>query len=444
MEIKLPNEITKITQLFNQAGYTLYLVGGAVRDALLNKTFKDWDFTTDATPEQILKVTPKGFYNNQFGTVGLETEVGIIEITTMRQESSYADKRHPSKITWTTKITEDLKRRDFTINAVAFDLQNQTLIDPFLGQKDLEQRIIRAVGDPVKRFQEDALRLVRAVRFATQLGFTIEENTFAAIKESARLVIHISWERIRDELLKIISSDFPYEGMLLLRSSGLLQFILPEVEKCFGVIQEGPKHDRIYDIGEHSLRTLKFCSSPDPIVRMACLLHDVGKLTTYHKESDGNVTFYGHDIVGSKIAEDICQRLRLSKKQTDRVVKLVRYHLFTVDEHQTDSALRRFIRNVGEENLDDIFILREADRLGGASNPSSWRTEHFKNRIKNLLVKHFTLSDLAVDGKDIMQTLEIKPGRKVGEILQKLFAEVEEDMSKNNREYLLQKAKQLV
>jgi len=232
--------------------------------------------------------------------------------------------------------------------------------------------------------------------------------------------------------------------MILLKNSGLLKFILPELDKTFGIVQEGPKHVRIYDIGEHSFNSLRFCSSSDPIVRFATLIHDVGKVDTFKVQEDGNVTFYGHDVVGGKIALKICQRLRLSKKDTDRVVKLVRFHLFTVDEKQTDSAIRRFIKNVGLENLDDMFALREADRLGGGTEkPTSWRLEKFKERIKEVLHKPFSITDLKVNGEDVMETLNIPPGRKVGEVLESLLQEVQEDQSKNNREYLLERIKQL-
>lgn len=444
----LPKEITDLAEKFNNSNYKLYLVGGVVRDLLLGKNLKDWDFTTDASPEDILKILPEGFYNNQFGTVGLSTPLGIFEITTMRKEGDYNDSRHPSTITWTTDITKDLARRDFTVNAMALKLplQNHSLniIDPFNGQFDLEKKLIRAVGNPNIRFSEDALRLIRAVRFATNLGFTIEQKTFESILKNANLIKNISWERIRDEFLKIIGSDFPYEGIYLLRNTGLLEFILPELKKCFGIMQEGPKHDRIYEIGEHSALSLKYCPSPDPIVRFATLIHDIGKPETVNIQPDGNVTFYNHDIVGAKIAQKIAERFRLSRKQIEKIVKLVRWHLFTVDENQTDAAIRRFIKNVGVENIDDMLSLREADRLGGGTmRKTSWRLEKFKERIKEVQIKPFSVTDLKVNGKDVMDVLKIKPSRKVGEILGKLFQEVLEDNSKNTREYLLERIKQL-
>ena len=287
MILNLPKEVEEIMKKFVDSDYQIYIVGGAVRDLIMGREVNDWDFTTDAKPEEILKVIPEGFYNNKFGTVGISARstsevnqdenlahtsevsgAGLYEITTMRHEGDYTDHRHPVDVSWTDKIEEDLARRDFTVNAIALGKENK-LVDPFEGQNDLEEKIIKAVGDPEKRFKEDALRLIRAIRFAAQLNFKIEDKTFAAIKENSSLIQKISWERIRDEFFKILSSENPYEGVLKLREVGLLQIILPELEDCFGIVQEGPKHDRVYDIGEHSLLSLKFCSSKDPLVRFA-------------------------------------------------------------------------------------------------------------------------------------------------------------------------------
>ncbi len=476
MNIDLPKEIIELSKKFQDAGFMLYAVGGVVRDLLLKKEPKDWDFTTDATPDQILKIIPEGFYNNQFGTVGIsaslldnsynrqiqlptnekrdneQTNNEIYEITTMRKESGYFDSRHPDNISWTKNVEEDLGRRDFTVNGMAMNLANwpvselasSLIVDPFGGQADLQNKIIRAVGDPNKRFQEDALRLMRAIRFATQLQFSIEEKTFKALKDKAQLIQNISWERIRDELFKILASENSYQGIITLRETGLLQFILPELERCFGVVQKGPKHDRIYDIGEHSFLSLKFCPSANPLIRFATLIHDIGKPDTYKVEADGNATFYGHDVVGASIAKKVAERLRLSKKEIEKVWTLVRYHMFTVDEHQTDSAIRRFIKNIGFENVADMFALRVGDRLGGGTETeTSWRMENFKKRITEVMTKPFGISDLKVNGSDVMEILKLKPSPKVGEVLQTLFEEVVEDSSKNEREYLLDRIRRL-
>lgn len=443
---KLPPQVKNILEKFQDQNFQIYIVGGAVRDLMMGNKVTDWDFTTDAKPEEILKTLPEGFYDNKFGTVGIPDKEGIFEITTMRKEGVYQDARHPSAVVWTNQIEEDLARRDFTINAIALSEVGgqQEFVDPYQGKKDLENGLIRSVGDPAQRFKEDALRLMRAIRIAAQLNFEIEPDTFRAIKENAPLLKKIAWERIRDELFKIIGSENAYEGLMKIRETGILQIILPEVDKCFGIVQKGPKHDRIYDIGEHSLLSLKYTPSSDHLVKLAALLHDIGKSKTYRVEKDGNVTFYQHDVVGGNLVLGVAKRFNLSKKQTDKLHKLVRWHMFTVSEHQTDSAIRRFIKNVGMENIEDIMALRVGDRLGGGTETeTSWRIERFKERIKQVLEKPFAISDLKVNGNDVMKTLKMKSGPKVGKILQKLFEEVMEDDSKNNREYLLKRISQL-
>lgn len=457
MKYALPEEAQIILDKFKKANFQIYVVGGAVRDLLLEKEVKDWDFTTDAKPEEILKVIPEGFYDNKFGTVGLTIGNGVFEITTMRKEGVYRDYRHPAEVSWTDKIEEDLARRDFTINAFALSATGE-VIDPFNGQTDLKNKIIKAVGDPNTRFQEDALRLIRAIRFATELEFDIEGKTFRAIQKNAHLIKEIADERIRDELFKILASMNPrlpspsgeaiggqaYIGIVKLREAGILQIILPELEACFGLKQEGPKHARVYDIGEHSLLTLKHTPSTDPLTRFASLLHDIGKSETVATGADGNVTFYNHDFAGGKIVLKIAKRFNLSKKQTDKLYRLVRWHMFTLDENQTDSAIRRFIKNIGKENVPDMMALRIGDRLGGGTQKAiSWRMEKYQERIKEVLKKPFSISDLKVNGNDVMVVLNIKPGPKVGEILQDLFEEVLEDSSKNNRGYLLETIRQI-
>lgn len=441
MQITFPKNIADIYKLVS-TNHQIYLVGGALRDHLLGQTIKDWDFTTSATPEELQQIFPESFYNNSFGTVTIPLKNSpasdLVEITTMRRESDYQDNRHPSQVTWTDNIEEDLKRRDFTINAMAFDYTKQTIIDPFKGQSDLNNSVIRCVGNPDTRFQEDALRELRAVRFAVQLQFTIEPTTFSGIQKNAQLIQNIADERIRDEFLKILASKYPYDGLILLKNSNVLENILPELTDCFGIVQQGPKHDRVYDIGEHSLLALKACSSTDPIIRFAALLHDIGKPKTYKVSTDGNATFYNHEIVGAKIAKQICQKFKLTNSQTELITTLVRWHMFSVDEHQTDSAIRRIIRNIGVKNIDSMLVIREADRIGGGTqNATSWRLENFKSRIKQVLTKPFSIGDLKINGQDVMTELNIQPSRQVGEILQKLFEEVLEEDSKNTREHLL-------
>lgn len=438
MKFNFPPFVLKIFDTFHDAGFEIYVVGGIVRDLLLDRPLGDWDFTTNATPEEILKLFPDGFYNNIFGTVGIQDESSEkpYEITTYRRDVGYSDKRHPDRVEWGLSLEEDLARRDFTIGAMALD-RAANLIDPYEGQKDLSQKVVRAVGDPITRFDEDSLRMMRAVRIATELGFTIEDKTFEAIKHHAGSLPTVSSERIRDELLKIMASDFPAGGVLLLRSGGLLPLILPQVERAFGVEQKSPKRHHIYDVGIHLVESLKHTPSKDPLVRLATLLHDIGKVDTQKVLKSGVITFYNHEVVGARMTREIADSLKLSKKQKDKLWVLVRWHQFTVDDRQTDSAIRRFIRNVGHENLQDMIDLRVGDRLGGGAQETSWRLEKFKERIEEVQHQPFSVKDLKVNGRDVMEILGVPSGPKVGEILNNLFAEVEQDVSKNEREYLI-------
>ena len=455
MNEHIPQEILNIYNKVKEAKFEIYLVGGCVRNLLLRRPVKDWDMTTNATPEEILKAFKKGFYDNRFGTVGIPfhtTEYeGVVEITTFRTERGFSDKRRPDIVEWGKSIEEDLARRDFTINAIALKLtmsdkrQATSIIDPYQGQKDLESKIIRAVGDPKKRFKEDALRLLRAVRIATELSFKIEENTWKEIESDSFLIKEVSGERIRVELLRILSSDRSYEGIMMLKDSSLLNYIIPEIMEGIGISQKRPGRHHTEDVFTHNVLSLKFCPSTDPIVRFAALLHDVGKPKVMSKDDEGLVIFYNHEVSGANIARDICGRLKFSKKEKDKVVNLIRWHMFTVDEKVSDAGIRRFIRRIGVESVKDMMDLRIGDRLGGGTQTAeSWRLKFFKKRIEDQLKPlPFSINDLAIDGNDIMKELNIKPGPKIGEYIQKLFEEVDEDLAKNNREYLLKRVKDL-
>lgn len=443
----IPKEIKQIYSKVQDAGFEVYFVGGCVRNMLMNIPVKDWDLTTNATPEQTSKLFSDSFYDNQFGTVGLPTKSnGVVEITTFRTEHGFSDRRHPEKIEWGKTIDEDLSRRDFTMNAIAMKINgNQSLTDPFGGQKDIGNKIIRTVGNPKERFKEDALRLLRAVRFATVLDFDIEKETGREIVNDSNLIKHISGERIRDELIKILSSDDPYKGIMFLKSTGLLKHILPELLEGEGVSQVRPGRHHTEDVLTHNLLAMKLTPSSDPIVRFATLLHDVGKPDVKGEDEEGLVTFYNHEVAGAKIAYEIAKRLHFSKKETDRIVNLIRWHMFSVDEHITDAAVRRFIRRVGVENVKDLIDLRIGDRLGsGTQTAESWRLKKFKERIEDeLKPAPFSINDLKVDGNDIMKELHLKPGPQVGKILEILFEEVDEDLSKNNKEHLLKRMKEI-
>jgi len=464
MKVKLPKFVRYILKTVADSGHTIYIVGGVTRDILMKRESNDWDFTTDATPEIITALFENSFYDNKFGTVGIINlgdkqnefiKPEVFEITTFRKDIGYSDRRHPDKIEWGKSLEDDLIRRDFTMNAIAFKPNpvNQPLnkeyweleiIDPYNGQNDIQNNIIRAVGNPDERFREDALRMMRAVRFSTQLGFTIEPKTFQAIQKKINLIEKISGERIRDELLKLLSYPQAANGYRLLHESGLAKKILPEVEQGYGVEQKSPGRHHIYDVWTHSIMSLQFCPSKDPIVRLAVLIHDIGKPLTVNKEQNGTITFYNHEIVGEYLAKNIARRLRLSRNEQDRLVKLVRWHQFSVDERQTDKAIRRFIRNVGLENLADILTVRTADRLGGGARETSWRLESFKNKLVEVQKQPFSVTDLKINGNEVMKILNIKPGPMIGEILNQLFEEVEENQELNTEKYLENRIKKFI
>ena len=432
----IPKEIVNIIKIFKKNNWQIYIVGGAVRDLIIKRTVQDWDLATNATPQDIIDLFPKNsFYNNKFGTVTVVNKKKKIEITTFRSEAGYSDKRHPDKVAWGKTIQEDLSRRDFTINAIAMNYAKDKieLIDPFDGQKDLKKALIRAVKNPEERFSEDALRMLRAIRISSQLGFTIENKTFTAIKKNASAMSKISRERVRDELWKMLQSPFPAEGFIFLKNSQLMPFVIPELEKTYDVAQA--KH-HIYDVWTHSLEALRHCPSKDPLVRLATLLHDIGKPAAARGTGEER-TFHNHEVIGAAIARRIAGRLRLSNKEAERLWRLIRWHQFTVNENQTDKAIRRFIKNIGKENLADILDLRIGDRLGGGARRTSWRLELFKKKLAEVQKQPFSIKDMKVNGKDVMKALSIPPGPRVGQILKLLFTEIEDHKKLNNRRYLL-------
>ena len=435
----MPNQVTEILDRFEKAGYEIYIVGGVVRDALLEKELYDWDFATSATPKEILQLFPNGFYDNKFGTVGIENPgERPFEITTFRTEHGYSDNRRPDVVEWGKTLEEDLKRRDFTINAMAMDV-NMNLIDLYGGQGDLKNKLIRCVGDPNERFSEDALRMMRAVRIAAQLGFTIEQATLQAIQTNTGKIRQIAIERVKDELFKLLASDYPADGYLLLKNAGLGKEILPEMEETFGVEQKSPDRHHIYDVGTHSVESLRHCPSTDPVTRLATLIHDVGKVKTKRVGTGGRITFYNHEMESTKVAKKIAERMRLSKKEADKLIKLVRWHQFTMDEQMTDSAVRRIINNVGGGYVEDLIALRIGDRVGSGARPSSWRFELLKKRFEEVQRQPFSIPDLKIDGHDVMKIKKVPPGPIVGKYLQMLFMEVTEKGLANEREVLSDK-----
>jgi len=424
--MKIQPNIKKILQKLQNSGYEAYLVGGCVRDLLMNKEPKDWDICTNAKPNQIQKLFLKSFYNNKFGTVTVLPEK--TEITTFRKEAKYSDKRHPDSIEFTDSIEEDLKRRDFTINAMAFDgkkVVNQT--------QDLEKKLIKTVGNPKDRFSEDALRMLRAVRFAVQLNFKIEEKTKQAIKKHYNLLKYIAKERIRDELIKIINSKNPYQGIMLLKELKLLKYIIPELETGIGIAQN--KH-HIYTVFEHAVLSLKN-TRPGLELRLAALFHDIAK--PFAKKGQGiDATFYNHDILSAKWAVKILKRLRFTSEITKKISTLIRNHMFLSDpEKITEAGVRRLIRRVKPKNIQDLINLRIADRLGsGVPKARPYRLRYFEYLIDKVSRDPINVKMLKINGNNIMQILQIKPNPKIGLLLKALLNEVLDDPAKNNKKYL--------
>lgn len=444
----LPEEIQTIITKLHDAGYEAYAVGGCVRDVLLKKTPADWDVATSATPVEIQKIFPKSFYANKFGTVTVLSPSpnpgeggGEVEVTTYRTEANYSDQRHPDSVAFTKNIEKDLARRDFTINAMATD--GEKILDPFHGQPDLKGQLIRAVGEPAERFAEDALRLLRAVRFAAQLSFTIEENTLAAIKSHAADIAAVSAERIRDELIKIVMSDQPETGFNLLEQTGLLKEILSELQEGVGIEQN--KH-HVFTVFDHNIKSLQFAAHYNyPLaIRLSALFHDVGKPRT--KKLQGyDYTFYAHDIVGARMTEKLLRRLKFPNEVVDKVTHLIRHHMFYYDIGKvTEAGARRLLKRVGKEHFDDLIKLRIAERKGsGVPKAQPYRLRHLQFLVEKASQAPLTTSELAIDGNDIMKELALAPGPQVGGILNALLAEVIEDPIKNNREYLMKRAEAL-
>jgi len=447
--MEIPKEVKFAVEQLKKNSFEAYIVGGCVRDFLRGMEPEDWDVATNAKPAEIQKLFPKSFYSNQFFTVTAQTgsknpKLKEIEITTYRKEAKYTNKRHPDQISFAKTIEEDLARRDFTINAIALGLKSQItnskliLIDPFNGQKDLENKIIRAVGNPEERFSEDALRILRAVRFNVTLGddWAIEEKTSQAIKKNAPWLQAISKERIRDELIKIIMSERAAEGMALLRELGLLKYIIPELEEGCQVTQN--KH-HIYECYEHYLRSLDYAAKKDfnQYVRLAALFHDIAKPRV--KKGEGpDATFYSHEIVGAKMTVQILNRLKFPKKDIEKIAKLVRYHLFyyNVDE-VSDSSVRRLVRQVGSENMKELLQVRMADRIGsGVPKAEPYKLRHLKYVIEKVSQDPISVKMLKVSGNDVMRILNVPPGPQVGQVLDVLLGYVLEEPEKNKKEFL--------
>ena len=454
----IPDEAAKATMRLKDAGFEAYLVGGCVRDLFLGRKPVDWDITTNATPEEIMASFENTFYTNDFGTVGVvnETEeesLKIIQITPYRTESGYSDSRHPDKVKWSKKLEDDLARRDFTVNALALSLAEKKgnewateIVDNFGGLKDLKLGVIKAVGNPDERFTEDALRMLRAVRVSAELEFSIENDTFAALYKHRNLLKNISAERVRDEFIRIIMSPHPMMAFETLKVSGILEIILPEILEGAGMEQNAANS---FDVYEHIMRTLEHAAKKNFTleVRLAALFHDIGKPRSRRwGEKTKQWTFYGHDVIGAKMAKSIMERMKFPMKTIENVVKLVRWHMFFSDtEAITLSAVRRMVANVGKEHIWELMDVRTCDRIGtGRPKESPYRLRKYHSMIEEAMRDPISVSMLKIDGKRIMEVGKIAPSPTIGFVLAALLEEVLEDPKKNTEKYLEERTQELV
>jgi tRNA nucleotidyltransferase (CCA-adding enzyme) len=434
-----------VCKRLRDSGRRAWVVGGSVRDLLLGRDAGDWDIATDALPKEMMRIfshaIPTGI---EHGTVTVLAGGTPYEVTTLRGETTYTDGRHPDAVVFVDDIAADLARRDFTVNAIAIDPVNGEIIDPWGGMRDLEQRILRAVGNPLDRFTEDGLRPLRAARFAATLELEIEPATLAAIEPALGTYRKVSAERIRDELVKAMKASKPSRAFDIMRMTGMLAVSLPEMLQAVGCEQN---HFHAYDVWQHSLATLDACGGDAPL-RFAALLHDVGKPRTREvSDKTHDFTFYHHEIVGAKMAAVILERLRFSNEERARIVGLIEHHLVCYTPEWSDAAVRRFVRRVGKERLADIFALNRADVRSKGTDASAdlAATDELEARVASVVAAKDALSvrDLVVDGQDVMRELRIGPGRKVGEVLECLLEKVIEDPKLNDRETLLRMIRDL-
>lgn len=445
----IPAEVSRVTEALEASGFKAYLVGGCVRDLILGRTPKDWDVATDATPEEIQGVFGEedSFYENSFGTVGVvnretaDESLKVVEVTPFRVESGYSDFRRPDEVKFSKKLDDDLHRRDFTVNAIA--LSKGQFVDPFKGQEDISARILKAVGEPDRRFSEDALRMLRAIRLSAELDFSLESETAAAISRNAKLLGHVSRERVRDEFSRILSSAKPMVGLEMANRLGLLEFLSPHFCAMVGVEQGKQAHK--YDVWEHSLRSLQHAADKGYSleIRTAALLHDVAKPPTKRVEN-GQTSFYGHEVVGARIARQILEDLRFPKDFVANVVSLVRWHMFFSDPDKiTLSAVRRIVSKVGKDRIWDLVNLRICDRIGtGRPMEEPYRLRKYKSMIDEALRDPISVKMLAVNGETLKE-LGVPVGPSYGHILHALLEEVLDNPALNTKDRLSGRALEL-
>ena len=451
MKDRVPLEVRTITAKLREAGFDAYLVGGCVRDMLLNKAPKDWDVTTNATPPKLQELFPDSFYENDFGTVGVKTgsedsSLSIVEVTPYRTEGEYRDKRRPESVTFGDNLEEDLARRDFTINAIAYDDSKGHLVDPYKGQEDVVAKVIRTVGVPEERFEEDALRLMRAVRLMAELAFAIDSETAAGIEKKADNLGHISRERIRDEFCRILLSHDPMMALQVAYKLGILKYVSPALEAGIGVDQN---QAHSYDVFGHLMHSVQHAADKEWAldIRLAALFHDISKPETRRwSDEKGDWTFHGHEVVGARVTKKIMEDLHFSREMSEKVVKLVRWHMFFSDPDQiTLSAVRRMITNVDEENIWDLLNLRICDRIGtGRPKEQPFRFRKYKAMVEQALRDPISVSMLETDGSRLMKEFHMKPGPQIGHILNALLEEVLDDPSQNSPEYLDARTRELL
>ncbi len=452
METKLtiPKEVQDVSDALQAAGFEAYLVGGCVRDLIIGREPKDWDVTTNATPEKIQSLFEDTFYENDYGTVGVVTQsenprLKVIEVTPYRTEGKYSNARHPDEVHFTESLSDDLKRRDLTINAIAYDAASATVVDEHGGREDLAAKRVKTVGNPHERFEEDALRMLRAVRIAAELDFVIDAETAAGIAAQAAQLAKISRERVRDELIRIVQSPRPMQALYVAQKLGILKYVIPELEEGIGCAQN---QAHSFDVFEHLMRSLQHAADKEwPLdVRLAALLHDVGKpATRVWSDEKKDWTFHGHDVVSARMAKKILNDLKFPKETTDKVSTLVRTHMFFSDpEVVTLSAVRRVIARVGKENINDLLNLRVCDRIGtGRPKAHPFRLRKYMSMVDEAMRDAVSVGMLKIDGTKLMELGE-KPGPRIGWILHALLEEVLDEPQKNTEEYLEKRTRELM
>ncbi len=439
---RFPQPVVKIGRIYRRAGFSCYVVGGAVRDFVLGLPVSDYDLATDALPTE----TQRLFYRTiptgvKHGTVTIRMHGESYEVTTLRTEGGYSDARRPDAVRFGATLTEDLARRDFTINAMAVDVCTKEFFDPFSGLGDIKHRVVRAIGVPEERFGEDGLRLLRAVRFASQLAFTIETSTYDAATRLSEGLSFISAERIRDEFLKILATTSVYRGLMILADTELLAQFAPELDACRGEFADG---NGDLDLFEHLSRSCEGAPRNDVELRLAALLHDVGKPSSRGTDDAGRATFHRHEEISAEMTRNLLLRLRMPRKTIARVEHLVRHHMFGYSHEFSDAAVRRLIRRVGEEHLGDLMSLRRADIYGKTGHPTpSPLLEELGRRVRHLQREDLVLSprDLAVNGNTILERLGplgLERGRTLGTIIDFLVEAVTDDPALNQKETLLE------